>query len=47
MSMSIRTAWVGAGLALALTVGMPAVADDVELLLTVPGASNAASSSRR
>lgn len=42
MSLSIRTAWAGAGLALALTVGMPALADDVELLLTVPGASNAA-----
>jgi type IV pilus assembly protein PilY1 len=38
----MRTAWVGAGLALALTVGMPAIADDVELLLTVPGISNAA-----
>lgn len=37
-----RAGWAGAGLALALTVGMPAVADDVELLLTVPGASNAA-----
>lgn len=37
-----RAGWAGAGLALALTVGSPAVADDVELLLTVPGASNAA-----
>ena len=42
MSMSTRTAWAGAGLALALLTGVPAVADDVELLLTVPGASNAA-----
>ena len=34
--------WAGAGLMLALTVGSPAVADDVELLLSTPGASNAA-----
>ncbi|HSD68845.1 MAG TPA: PilC/PilY family type IV pilus protein [Woeseiaceae bacterium] len=38
----IRATWTGAGLALALVTGFPAVADDVELLLTVPGASNAA-----
>ena len=34
--------WAGAGLILALTCGSPAVADDVELLLSTPGASNAA-----
>ena len=39
---SMRATWTGAGFLLALTVGSPAVADDVELLLTVPGASNAA-----
>jgi type IV pilus assembly protein PilY1 len=38
----IRATWTGAGLVLALVTGFPAVADDVELLLTVPGASNAA-----
>jgi type IV pilus assembly protein PilY1 len=43
MGMStIRAAWVGAGLSLTLIAGSPAIADDVELLLTVPGASNAA-----
>ncbi len=34
--------WAGAGLLLALTVGSPAVADDVELLLSTPAASDAA-----
>ncbi len=34
--------WAGAGLLLALTVGSPAVADDVELLLSTPATSNAA-----
>ena len=34
--------WAGAGLILALTCGTPAVADDVELLLSTPGASQAA-----
>ena len=34
--------WAGAGLILALTCGSPAVADDVELLLSTPGISNAA-----
>ncbi len=43
MEMSrIRALSACAGLLCALTVGAPAVADDVELLLTVPGASNAA-----
>lgn len=37
-----RAKLIGAGFFLALMVGSPAVADDVELLLTVPGASNAA-----
>ena len=32
-------AWAGAGLMLALTAGAPAIADDVELLLSTPGAS--------
>jgi type IV pilus assembly protein PilY1 len=31
-----RTTWTGAGLLLALTVGMPVIADDTELLLSVP-----------
>ena len=31
-----RTTWTGAGLLLALTVGMPAIADDTELLLATP-----------
>ena len=34
--------WAGAGLFLALTAGAPAVADDVELLLSTPATSNAA-----
>jgi len=34
--------WAGAGLILTLIVGSPAVADDVELLISTPGASNAA-----
>ena len=37
-----RTAWAGAGLLLALTVASPVWADDVELLLSNPAASNAA-----
>ena len=37
-----HVAWAGVGLTLALTVGSPAIADDVELLLSIPGASNAA-----
>ena len=37
-----RTAWAGAGLLLALTVASPVWADDVELLLSTPAASNAA-----
>ncbi len=35
-------AWAIAGAMITLTVGSPAVADDVELLLSTPGASNAA-----
>ena len=35
-------AWAIAGAMLTLTVGTPAVADDIELLLSTPGASNAA-----
>ncbi len=35
-------AWAIAGATLTLTAGSPAVADDVELLLSTPGASNAA-----
>ena len=35
-------AWAIAGALLTLTAAMPAVADDVELLLSTPGASNAA-----
>jgi type IV pilus assembly protein PilY1 len=31
-----RTTWTGAGLLLALTVGMPVIADDTELLLATP-----------
>ncbi|MEM8685622.1 MAG: vWA domain-containing protein, partial [Pseudomonadota bacterium] len=34
--------WAGAGLLLALSVGSPALADDVELLLSTPASSNAA-----
>lgn len=35
-------AWATAGAILTMTAGMPAVADDVELLLSTPGASDAA-----
>ncbi len=44
MNMSrTRTAWAaGAGLLLALTVGSPVWADDIELLLSTPASSNAA-----
>lgn len=38
----VRTAWAGVGLTLAMTAGSPAYADDVELLLSNPAASNAA-----
>ena len=34
--------WASAGLILTLIAGSPAVADDVELLLSTPGSSNAA-----
>ena len=37
-----HVAWAGVGLTLALLVGSPAIAEDVELLLSIPGASNAA-----
>jgi len=37
-----RTAWAGAGLLLTLTVASPVWADDIELLLSTPSASNAA-----
>ena len=39
---SLHTAWAAVGLTFALTAGSPVWADDVELLLSVPGASNAA-----
>jgi type IV pilus assembly protein PilY1 len=41
-SFRIRVAWAGAGLILASIVGSPAIADDVELLLSNPAASTAA-----
>ena len=37
-----HTAWAGVGILLTLTLGSPAIADDVELLLSIPGSSNAA-----
>ncbi len=37
-----RTAWAGAGLLLTMMIASPAWADDVELLLSTPAASNAA-----
>jgi len=37
-----HTAWVGAGLLISLLTGSPVWADDVELLLSTPAASNAA-----
>ena len=39
---SLHTAWAAVGLTIALTAGSPVWADDVELLLSIPGASNAA-----
>jgi type IV pilus assembly protein PilY1 len=43
MARSIKHfAWATAGAILTITAGMPAVADDVELLLSTPGASDAA-----
>ncbi|MBT8080581.1 MAG: PQQ-binding-like beta-propeller repeat protein [Gammaproteobacteria bacterium] len=41
-SSSLRVAWASAGLILTMIVGSPAVADDVELLLSNPAGSNAA-----
>ena len=38
----LHFAWAIAGALLTLTVGSPAVADDVELLLSTPGGANAA-----
>ena len=39
---SLHTAWAAVGLTMALTAGSPVWADDVELLLSIPGASAAA-----
>lgn len=39
---SLHTAWAAVGLTIALTASSPVWADDVELLLSIPGASNAA-----
>lgn len=39
---SLHTAWAAAGLIATVTAGSPVWADDVELLLSVPGASEAA-----
>ncbi len=38
----LHTAWAGVGLLLTVALGSPAIADDVELLLSIPGSGTAA-----